>query len=301
MLDSLQAIKTCGREIGLADIAPDLMTLSIKIEGEGFDCSFTGDVAKALGDLQVSLYRAAAEILHGTRSAASLTAEEKDLFRVQIKVISGCTELKIDGRKLIEAIVKSVVEKMSGHEITMVFMTVIAAFTAVSIYDKHAEIEEKGLANDAMLKQAQALVVPITHAIDVSAEAIAKASRGSDSVRVGEKRFTKEEIIALNSRSARQSPETDTVSLICRVLGVHKEDGITKVDLIDLETSERFTAKMPPSGLFEDDDLPGKTSQIAELIDSSLPVTATLFVKESKSRTERLIVSWTAGDATKMR
>lgn len=41
------------------------LTLTIKIKGEGFDSSITGEVARSLWGLQENLYRSAAFVLHG--------------------------------------------------------------------------------------------------------------------------------------------------------------------------------------------------------------------------------------------
>lgn len=54
-----------SEDIDLSLIGDDVFQLKIKISGEGYHASIPGDLARNIWSLQESLYRAAAEILHG--------------------------------------------------------------------------------------------------------------------------------------------------------------------------------------------------------------------------------------------
>ena len=96
-IHTLEELLQSGENFKLEDVSPDLMTLRIKIHGDQFDGSITGEVAKSLAMLQTALYRAAAEALHGTSSITALSAEEKAQLEIVIKVSPGCSDIKIPG------------------------------------------------------------------------------------------------------------------------------------------------------------------------------------------------------------
>ncbi len=296
--NTLEELINAGDDLQLEDISPDLTTLTIKIDGDQFDSSLTGEVAKALGAFQSALYRAAAEILHGTPSISALSAEEKAALEVVIQVSAGCSTLKIPGGKYTWKLANKAIEKMESKHIAIVACCAIAAFTAIPINGiwadkaKHNQsIEALSQANENMLKMAQTYVAPISAATEAAAVATAKAAKNANYVEFGSRRFDQDDIAKLNSRAARQEPQTDTLSVTCKILGFHKEGEILKVDLVEIPGGESYTVKVPPPGLF-DEKLPERPTEVAELMEIGATVAVSIFVKESRSKTERMLASW---------
>ena len=71
-----------------------------------------------------------------------------------------------------------------------------------------------------------------------------------------------------------------------------REDGQNlKIDLLDKNSNETFTVMVPPPGLF-DQDMPRKPTELASLMESRNRVAVTVLIKETKAKTERLLVDW---------
>lgn len=125
-IHTIDDLLKAGDNFKFENVSPDLMTLRIKIHGEQFDSSISGDVAKSLGALQVALYRAAAEVLHGTSRITALSAEEKAQFEIVIKVSPGCSDIQIPGLKYILSLISKMTENMdSKHK------CIVACFAAL--------------------------------------------------------------------------------------------------------------------------------------------------------------------------
>ena len=81
MISTFKELIASGEEIKFEDISPDLMTLTIKIRGEQFDSSITGEVAKAIGAFQSALYRALRSLLKYPPVARNIRFLVKNFFR----------------------------------------------------------------------------------------------------------------------------------------------------------------------------------------------------------------------------
>ena len=142
-----------------------------------------------------------------------------------------------------------------------------------------------------MADMARALTEPIKTAVEVAGDATAKSARDADSVDWGERHYSSEDIRKLNTRSPRQEAEADTFEATCQVTGFHRDGNIIKVDLKVVDGSEELTVKIPPPGLF-DDAMPERPSEVAAIMEVGSCVAVTILVKETKSKTERVLVSW---------
>lgn len=290
-IHTLEELLQSGENFKLEDVSPDLMTLRIKIHGDQFDGSITGEVAKSLAMLQTALYRAAAEALHGTSSITALSAEEKAQLEIVIKVSPGCSDIKIPGLRYLLALLGKMTENMDSKHKCIVAIFLIGGFTAVSIAPFISSAIENDQTVDGMVKMAETLSAPIKTAVEVAGDATAKAARNADSVEWGERRYDREDIRKLNSRSPRQEAQADTLEATCHVTGYHRDGNIIKVDLKMVDSGEELTVKVPPPGLF-DEEMPERPSEVAEIMEVGSRVAVTILVKETKSKTERMLVSW---------
>lgn len=268
---------------GIEDIDPKLMTLTIKIKGDQFDGTITGEVARAIWGLQENLYRAAAEVLHGEPNIAKLTQEERQSLELTFSVEKGCSAYRADGRRLISRVLDKVVDKMPPEDTKYVFVAGMMAFVGSTLGTAY-------LAKNAMVEQAKALIEPIERAITLSGDLVAKAARNAESVDYRDRAYPKDEIKKLNSRSLAQKAVSDNFESVCVVTGYQIQKGIGVVSLVD-ETGMVFQASIPPKGLFEDTP-PDTAKDIAHFIDSKQKVRVLIYVKESKAKTERVVTSW---------
>ena len=273
------------------DVDPELMTLTIKIHGDQFESSITGEVAKAIGSLQAALYRAAAEILHNEPNIKLLTAEEKDLFEIVVQVKTGCSLLKIPGYKYLPPLLGKMVEKMESKHIAIVACFAVAGFTGCQISDDVTDAWKSNAATQAMVEQARILNAPINGAIQSGGVDLAKAAKNANALEIGDRRFDRQEIENLNKRAAKQAAQVETYQAECIVKGIRDDGKNLRVDLLDTNSNETFSAIILPRGLL-DQDMPVKPTEIAPLMESKERVLITVLIKETRAKTERLLVDF---------
>ena len=287
---TLQELADADEAVNLDQIDPALMTLNIKIRGDHFDSSITGEVAKAIGELQASLYRAAAEILHGTPNINLLTASERSKLEFSVIVSPGCTDLKIDGKEFLKTILEKAIEKMEPKHIVIVLVFAIVAFTLDDSVSKWIQAWKENEVAKSFVDHAQVLTKPLSDAMKSSADKLAKSAHSADSVKFGGREYSSEDINTLNQRSARQMAQFETYTGEFFVKGVSEVGTELKVDLMEVSTQEVYTVIVPESSLFEQ-EMPKKPTQFASLMESGQIVSVTFLVKETKAKTDRLLVS----------
>lgn len=282
-----------GDGFRIEDIDPELMTLTIKIHGDQFESSITGEVAKAIGSLQAALYRAAAEILHGEPNIKLLTAEEKELFEIVVQVKPGCSLLKIPGYSYLLPLLEKMVDKMESKHIAIVACAAVAGFTGCQVSDEVTDAWKSNAATQAMVEQARILTAPINGAVQGGGVDLAKAAKNAAALEIGDRKFDRQEIESLNTRAAKQDAQVETYQAECIVKGIREDGKNLRVELLDMNSNETFNAKVPPHGLF-DQDMPLKPTEIAPLMESKNRVLVTVLIKETKAKTERLLVDFEA-------
>ena len=288
-IKSLEELLNAGDSFRVEDVSPELMTLTIKIHGDQFESSITGEIAKAIGLLQTSLYRAAAEILHGEPNINRLTAEEKDQFEIVVHIRPGCSELKIPGNKYLFPLIEKMVEKMDSKHIAIVACVALGGFTGYQITQQVVDGWKATESTKALVEQAKVLSSPINGAVQSAGVNLAKAAKNADSLQIGDRKFGRQEIEILNKRAERQAAQFETYQGECLVLGIRKVGMTYKVDLLDESLGETFSATLPPSGLF-DQKMPAKPTDLAPLIESDTRVSVTVLIKETKAKTDRFLI-----------
>lgn len=290
-IKTLEDLIKSGENFNFEDVSPDLVTLKIKIHGDQFDGSITGEVAKSLGMFQAALYRVAAEVLSGSSSITSLSAEEKAALEIVIKISPGCSDVQIPGWKYICAFLDKVTENMDSKHKCIVACFAICGFTGVTVTPFITNVLESDNTVGGMVEQAKVLTEPLKAAVASSGDQAAKSARNAESFDWGDRHYDREDIRKLNSRAPRQKAQTDTFDMTCHVMGYHRDGTIIKVDLKSVDTGEEFTVKVPPPGLF-DETMPERPSDVANIMEIGACVSVTVLIKETKSKTERMLVSW---------
>lgn len=277
------------------------LTLTIKIKGEGFDSSITGEVARSLWELQENLYRSAAFVLHGQPNIKKLSQEERDNLTLTFKIKEGCTDASAGIKEAAKQFGKGFRE-MDSPDKRKVFTTfIVCALLGISVWQTRVAVsdyfEKQAVISNsqAMVDQASALVAPIEKALDVSAQAIAKATRTADHVAVGKTHtFDREQIETLNTKSDRQPALTETYDSSFSVVGLELVDSRFKIALIDDADPKKETmyATLPKDNLFCE-NLPTTAEEIATVIGKpSKAVRASILIRETKTKVDRILISW---------
>lgn len=180
--------------IDLSLIKDSAFELKIKISGEGYHASIPGDLARSIWSLQESLYRAAAEILHGEPNIAKLTAEERIALQLDFEVSEGSLDLSAVTRKFSEKIAEGF-KTMDSKDKKWVL---IAAIVVLGGGHFGSDILKSHNISDAMVEQTQLHIEPINKAMDLATIAIAKASPNSSEIIIGQRKLSSEQIKEIN-------------------------------------------------------------------------------------------------------
>lgn len=284
----IKRIQETDGDLSLIDVKD--LTLEIKIAGEAFDSSITGEVARALWGLQEGIYRAGAAIIHGQPNIKKLTPEEREQLTLSFKVEPGCTSLKAVIGQAASGIVKGFQDMDSKDKKAVLVSACTCVLLGYGITEVCNTFKIQG-AQDAEIEKVKATMEPINNAIQAAAKFFAKSSKDADEVSFGPQRFSRKDIEQLNAKT-RSSANTETMPGVFFVKGVHEgDDHVLRVDLVDAETHEAFSALIPPKGLFEE-ELPNSSAAIGRLIDAREKIEATLLIKETRNKIERVVIDW---------
>lgn len=272
------------------------LTLQIKIDGDSFDSSITGEVARSLWTLQENVYRAAAQILHGEPNIKKLTSAERSMLSLNFKVQEGCTDVFVNAKDAIVEIAKGFRE-MNSEDKKNIFLVLIVCglvgYTSVAAIEAVLNYLGRKSTEAAMIEQAKVLADPVGKAIELSAQVIAKSSAGARSIQIGHSyHYDEEQIRQLNKKAERQPAATDTYDGSFMVRGVEFFDGKLRVTLVDDSNNAVIVATLPGKDLF-DEPLPSTPQEMVELIgNSKAGVRASILIRETKTKVDRVIVSW---------
>lgn len=296
-------ILTSQTLVSLEDVDPKLMTLQVKIEGSQFHASLTGDVARAIGEIQQIIYRIAAEYLHQSKNINSLSGEEKEVFTVIIEVKPGCSELSVNFTEIISTIFQSMVGKMLEYQINL-FLGGLAAYLAgrigSDIYKtiKENETAQKKLdvevAKEEIASKERISVVemlaPVRNGYDGVPDKIAKSAKKADSVKVGDHIYTSEDIQKLNARAPRTSIEPEVTEGVFVVNGFsNQDDKAFKVELKDASTGEKINAFYEPNSVLASQQMTFNkfASELA-----GKKINCVLYTKNTKTTSTTILTDW---------
>ncbi len=285
------------------------LTLTIKIEGDGFDSSITGEVARSFWGLQENLYRSAALVLHGQPNIKKLSQEERDRLTLTFKIKPGCTDASAGIKEAAKQFGRGFCEMDSSDKKSVFITFIVCTLLGFGIWQTQAAIsayfgkkaEEES--HRALVEQVKALASPIEKAMDVSAQAIAKATKNADKVTVGKSyTFNQVQIEALNTKSDRQPASTETYDSSFSVVGLELVESRFKIALTDDADAKKETiyAMLPKDNLFFE-SLPTSVDEIAALIDKpNKAVRASILIRETKTKVDRILISWDPYDRNEL-
>ena len=293
----------------------ELTTLTIKIKGDQFDGTITGEVARALWELQAAYYRVAATVLHGSSNIAALTEEERSSLELVFSVDKGCSEYVVHLGRFIKSILVEVVRNMdpkyASLVIVLTFALAVGGCNCHTWLENQKQIELKKLENAKDAEREKTIresyerienivsdyASPLANVLESNAPKIAKAAHGATEVNVGNKHFDRSDIEELNKRAPRSKAKTETRSMSLKVRGFEYDEKSKryKVKVTDVDSGEQFDAYITPSGIFGDLDefsVPHTGAEISLAHDKKSIVEAEVLFTETKTKVERFILSW---------
>ncbi len=271
----------------IAEVSEELLKLKILIKGNEYHGTIPGELTRSLWTLQESLYRAAAEILHGQPNISKLTNEERLALQLNFEVKQGSSDISASTRLFLQQIAEGF-KDMESHDKKWVLLAAIivlgGGYFASESYQTYST-------NNAFIEHAQTLVQPLNLALENGTTAIAKSSPNADSVSVGQRVYDKEAITQLNQKAQRQGPTFSTIGLTCVVTGIKKvKPFIYRLELTSLEDNSTISVEVNYDKLFTDTPLKN-VADFAPYIDDGQSVWVELLVKETKTSIEYSLLS----------
>lgn len=293
----------------------ELTTLTIKIKGDQFDGTITGEMARALWDLQASYYRAAALILHGSENIATLSDEEKHSLEIVFSVEKGCSLYSFNLGEFFASVFPDIIKTMPPeYSMIIIIAFLIAAvggYGYKSWLDYRRDIDLKKLDNEkdsehektvresyrTIERLVEEKAKPFETVKETHAPKIAKAAHDAIEVDFANHHFGRDEIVELNKRSPRTKAKSETKSMSLKIRGIENDEKYNrlKVKVTDVDTNENFDAFIAPAGMFVEQDefsVPHSATNIAEAIDNKTVINAEVLITETKTKIERHILSW---------
>ena len=290
-----------GSQINIPD---DFKEIIIKIEGADQDGTIDARTAQSIVRLQQVIHRLAAFSLVGPDATAKdLSADQLSNLRLKFSARPGCTEISAKLLKIFAYFLTEYTKGMTPAQKQFILFLCLCTFlgyigitSAFDYMTQSAELQARVLQSQEETKRLQTVLDYVHTAGEAVAIDFGKSAKGATSLRVGARSFDEEALLKLQRRSEKAPAEFDNSTGVYTVIGVRiAGDGRLLVELKSVDTGEETSALVSSSDLFADgeDDAPKTTSAIADYIDNKKPVNVTMLIKITKSRTERLITSWT--------
>ena len=284
-----QALAYMSGEVAEGDIARltgRLLAFHAHIDGENYHTSIPAGLARGLWELQEELYRAVAFALYGDESYKRLTEEQKEKFELVFQVSEGSVDLLAPLETFFKELGEGFKTMDSAHKMkTLIAIAVVMALAwgAISVQQslaesklKVAEIEadskDKQGVRDMVIQQQKAhaeqmaavasavrdaaasnpAVGRFAKATENGTRAIIKGASDADRIVIGKAEFSREAILEVNQRAAKEAAQAHIVKGEYRVVRSDARDGgVTRFWLVG-EDNVEF------SGIIIDEDFDAK-------------------------------------------
>ena len=187
----------------------------IKIEGGQYHQSISGDLAKSLGHIQDSVYRACALALYGTDKVSVLPKTLKEKLCLQFVVAPGCTEILADLKPILRAITPEVIKKMTPKQIfgcLIAIIFLVGAYNIVSLCLSHETIRQEHATVDKAIEylgeENKMLIENAFSKREENLRDLAKNATGANAVTFGNNRYAGEQLEHLKKSAPITEPST---------------------------------------------------------------------------------------------
>jgi hypothetical protein len=274
------------KEDGLARLTGGLLSFHAHIEGENYHASVPAGLARGLWELQEELYRAVAFALYGDESYKRLTEEQKEKFELVFQVSEGSVDLLAPLETFFKELGEGFKTMDSSHKMkTLVAIALVMAVawggvtvqqsladSKLKVAEIEADSQDKQGVRDMVLQQQKAhteQLAAVADAVRTAAasspavgrfakatengtRAIIKGASDADRIVIGKAEFSREAILEVNQRAAKEAAQASIVKGEYRVVrGDARDGGVTRFWLVGDDNVEF-------SGIIIDEDFDAK-------------------------------------------
>lgn len=266
--------------------------LNIVFEGDNYDGVLPARVLKSLWDMQDKLNKVYADlVLDGNKR--KVRSDLKESLELYYTIEKGCVNVNIDASEFFKRLGEAIMDKdnfqFSVKAVAIVAAIFIGGYTTTSIIDSNNQLESETAVHSNHTEQMRIFAEAINQnskllsakkEIEATKENIVASAFDADSVSIGEKTYSKQEIneLAKKTRAPTTPDVTTDVYLIDGIRGVTSKSEKTTVSILNQQTGELITCTFN-----KDDNDEFSDEEIDMLFDSFKAETPlSLTIKQSK-------------------
>lgn len=280
--------------VELLESKKDSKSIFIKVEGDKYDCSISGDFAKGLGLLQDSFYHFCAQALYDSDNI-KLLGKDKQLYTLQFKIRPGCTENEADWLSPLKNIAGKLANKMTSRQIFILCLCALLSFGSYKGYELHKRNELALKDKDIITQLIEINKVEaqqIQKAFDMhdeNIEQIAKSASGAKSLTYGTRTLTEKDLADIRQPAAREPAQVTTFTEEFLVFQINNKDlGLIKIQAQNLRTKEEITINVEEDLFQDESDVEVLWDAVKDHIPVTLQVTASTKKSGTKYRLESI-------------
>ncbi len=210
VLLSLKALEQAPSDEVITELGSAALVF-IKVEGDEYHQSISGDLAKSLGHIQDSIYRLAAHLLYGQDKVSALPKEVREKLCLQFEIRAGCTESIADLRPAIKFFLYEAVKRMTPAQLFAFATICVIGLGSYMATSKEAETAQELINHQSIdkavaeLGEANRLLIEKSFALrEETLRDIAKNATNATAVTFGADKFTGDSLSKLKSRTNTQ-------------------------------------------------------------------------------------------------
>ncbi|MBM6928163.1 hypothetical protein [Parasutterella secunda] len=280
--------------VELLESKKDSKSIFIKVEGDKYDCSISGDFAKGLGLLQDSFYHFCAQALYDSDNI-KLLGKDKQLYTLQFKIRPGCTENEADWLGPLKNIAGKLANKMTSRQIFILCLCALLSFGSYKGYELHQR-NELALKDKDIISQLIEInkveAQQIQKALDMhdeNMEQIAKSASGAKSLTYGTRTLTEKDLADIRQPAAREPAQVSTFTEEFLVFQINNKDlGLIKIQAQNLRTKEEITISVEEDLFQDESDVEVLWDAVKDHIPVKLQVTSSTKKSGTKYRLESI-------------
>lgn len=281
--------------VELLESKKDSKLIFIKVEGDKYDCSISGDFAKGLGLLQDSFYHFCAKALYDSDNI-KLLGKDKQLYTLQFKIRPGCTENEADWLEPLKNIAGKLANKMTPRQIFILCLCALFSFGGYKIYElqqgNELALKDKEIITQLIEKIDNNEAQQIQKALDVheeNVEQLAKSASGAKSLTYGTRVLTEKDLANIRQPAAREPAQVNTFTAEFLVFQINNKDlGLIKIQALNLRTKEEISINVEEDLFQDESDVEVLWDSVKDHLPVKLQVTSSTKKSGTKYRLESI-------------
>lgn len=281
--------------VELLESKKDSKSIFIKVEGDDYDCSISGDFAKGLGLLQDNFYHFCAKALYDSDNI-KLLGKDKQLYTLQFKIRPGCTENEADWLEPLKNIAGKLANKMTSRQIFILCLCALFSFGGYKLYElqqgNELALKDKEIITQLIKKIDDSEAQQIQRAFELreeNVEQIAKSASGAKSLTYGERVLTEKDLADIRQPAAREPAQVNTFTDEFLIFQINNKDlGLIKIQAQNLHTKEEITISVEEDLFQDESDVEVLWNAVRDHIPVKLQVTSSSKKSGTKYRLESI-------------